>query len=51
MKEPILRYIKNAEKTTNKIRLPKKVIEKFGNKYYLELYQDMMILKPIKKED
>lgn len=49
MKELIAKYQKSAEKTTNKIRLPKLVIDKFGNKFYMEVYSDMIVLKPIKE--
>lgn len=41
---------KNAEANTNKIRLPKFVIDKFGNKFYMEIYDDKIILKPIKEK-
>lgn len=41
--------LKNAEQTTNKIRIPKTVIDTMGNKFYMEVYEDKIILKPIKK--
>ena len=50
MEKPILILQKNAEATTNKIRLPKNVIEKFGNQFYMEVYKNEIILKPIKKK-
>lgn len=50
MNEPLIRFQKNAEKTQNKIVIPKVCIEKFGNSYYLEVYADHMKLVPIKKE-
>lgn len=40
---------KNAEANTNKIRLPKNVIEKMGNQFYMEVYKDKVVLVPIKK--
>lgn len=49
MEKPILIFLKNAEKTQNKIVLPKICIEKFGSSYYLEVYEDKIILKPVKK--
>ena len=41
---------KNAERNSNKIRLPKKVVETMGDKFYMEIYKDKLILKPIKKK-
>lgn len=40
---------KNAENNTNKIRIPKNIIEKFGNQFYMEIYDDKIILKPMNK--
>jgi hypothetical protein len=49
MEKPILVYQKNADKTTNKMIIPKAIIEQWGNSFYMEIYQDKIILKPIKK--
>lgn len=49
MEEPILILQKNAETTTNKIRIPQQIIDQWGNKFYMEIYEDKIILKPIKK--
>lgn len=49
MKEPIITYLKHAEPSSNKIRIPKKVIEKFGGYFYMQLYDDKIVLIPIKK--
>lgn len=49
MDKPILILKKNAEKTTNKIRIPYEVIEEFGLNYYMEIYKDKIVLKPILK--
>ena len=49
MNDPILRLMKNAERTTNKITLPKVVVEKFGKQFYMEIYEDKIVLIPIKK--
>lgn len=49
MEKPILVYQKNADKTTNKMIIPKAIIEQWGNKFYMEIYQDKIVLKPIKK--
>jgi hypothetical protein len=40
---------KNAEKKTNKIRLPKKFIDKMGQEFYMEIYEDKIVLVPKKK--
>ena len=50
MEKPVLVYQKNAEKTTNKIRMPKEIIEQWGNQFYMEVYQDKIVLKPVKKK-
>lgn len=49
MEKPILILQKNAETTTNKIRIPQQIIDQWGNKFYMEIYEDKIILKPIKK--
>lgn len=49
--KPMIKLQKNTEKTTNKMRIPKFVVEKWGNKYYMEVYEDYIKLIPIKKED
>lgn len=51
MENPILIYQKNAEKTTNKILIPHFIIDKWGNQFYMEIYEDKIILKPILKEE
>lgn len=47
MEKPILVYQKNAERTTNKMIIPKAIINKWGNHFYMEIYEDKIILKPI----
>ena len=49
MEKPILVYQKNADKTTNKMIIPKSIIEQWGNQFYMEIYKDKLILKPVKK--
>lgn len=49
MTKPTIVLQKNAEKSTNKIRLPKSFIEMNGSKFYMDIYQDKIILRPIKK--
>ncbi len=49
MEKPTLIFQKLAEKGTNKIRLPKDIVEQWGRQYYMEIYTDHIILKPIKK--
>lgn len=48
--KPILIYTKKAEPITHKMIIPKKCVEKWGLDYYMEIYEDKMIIKPIKKE-
>lgn len=51
-KEPILVYQKNADKTTNKMIIPKFIIEKYSRNFTMEIYDDgTMVLKPIMKKE
>lgn len=48
--QPILRFMKHADKDKNRIILPKTIIDKYGYDFYLEIYEDgTMKLIPIKK--
>ena len=51
MEKPIITWQKNADKSLNKISLPKQIVEKYGRCYYLHLMPNgTLILEPIKKE-
>lgn len=50
MEKPEFIFQKNADKALNRIMLPKKCIEKWGREYYLEVYEDKIVLKPINKK-
>lgn len=50
MKKPTLVLQKNAEQTTNKIRIPKKVVEELGSQFCMEVYEKEIILKPLEKK-
>lgn len=47
--KPILIYQRNADKTLNKIVIPKTFVEKHGYQFSMEVYKDKIILIPIKK--
>lgn len=49
MDKPILIFQKNVDKTLNKIIIPKFFVEEHGRQYYMEIYADKIVLKPIKK--
>lgn len=49
MDKPIMVFQKNADKTTNKMIIPKAIIEQWGNQFYMEVYADQIVLIPIKK--
>lgn len=49
MDKPFLVLQKNTEKTTNKMRIPQKVVDKWGSQYCMEIYKDYIKLIPIKK--
>lgn len=49
MKEPMLVLMKKADKSLNKIIIPKICINKWGYDFKMEVYEDKIILKPLKK--
>ena len=49
MEKPKLILQKNAEKSMNKIVIPKACINKWGNKFYMEIYDNKIILIPMKE--
>lgn len=50
MEKPLLIYNKKADKTTNKMIIPKVIIDNWGNEFYMEIYSDKIVLKPIWKD-
>lgn len=50
MDKPILIYQKKADKTTNKMIIPKAIIENWGNEFFMEVYSDRIVLKPVKEK-
>lgn len=48
--KPILIFQKRVEPVAHKIIIPKSFISEHGYDYYMEVYEDKIILKPIKKE-
>jgi len=49
MEQPMLILQKNAERNTNKMRIPQNIIDKWGSQYRMEIYKDHIKLIPIKK--
>ena len=49
MEKPIIVYQKNADKEKNRIIIPKVFIDNWGRAFYLEVYPDKLVLKPVKK--
>lgn len=49
MERPLLILQKNAETSTHKVRIPKATIAELGNKFYMEIYEDKIILRPAKE--
>lgn len=49
MEMPKLIYMKHVDKTLNKMIIPKKIVDQWGYDFYMEIYDDKIILKPIKK--
>ena len=49
MEQPKLIFQKNADNVMNRVIIPKFFIEKYGRQFYMEIYEDKIILKPVKK--
>lgn len=49
--EPILKFQKNADKTKNKMVIPKVFIDKYGYSFYMEVYEDKLVIKPMVKKE
>ena len=49
MEKPKLIFMKHADKSLNKIIIPRFLCEKWGYDFYMEIYDDKSSLKPIKK--
>lgn len=47
--KPRLIFQKNVDKSLNKMVIPKFFVDKFGRQFYMEIYEDKIVLKPIKK--
>ena len=43
MEQPILVYQKSADKTTNKMIIPKAIIEHWGRDFRMEIYKDKIL--------
>ena len=50
MEKPQEIFQKNADKIMNRIILPKKCIDKWGSAYYMEIYEDKIVLVPVNKK-
>lgn len=49
MEKPILVFKKRTDKTTNKMIIPKVIVNQWGNEFYMEIFSDKIILIPAKK--
>lgn len=49
MDRPLLIFQKNADIEKNRVIIPKAFVEKNGRNFSMEVYEDKIILKPIKK--
>ena len=50
MEKPSLILQKKADKVLNRIVLPKKFVDTYGYEYSMEVYEDKIVLIPIRKE-
>lgn len=51
MEKPRLVYQKNVESNTNKMRIPKAIVEKLGKQFYMECYEDKIVLIPVVRKE
>ena len=51
MEKPQLIYQKNADPIRNKVIIPQKFINKYGRQFYMEVYEDKIILSPMKNKE
>ena len=49
MEKPIISVLKKADKTTNKIIMPKMIIKQWGNQYVMKIYANKIELVPVKQ--
>ena len=49
MEKPVMVLQKNIENNTNKVRSPKPIVEQWGKEFYMEIYEDKIVLRPVKK--
>lgn len=49
-KERVITLQKNADKEKNRVIIPKSFIDKWGNRFYMEVHEDKIVLIPIKKK-
>ena len=49
--EPISKVQKNVDKTKHKMVIPKVFIDKYGYSYDMYVYEDKIVIKPIKKKE
>lgn len=48
VEKPVIVYQKNVDSTSNKMIIPKKIVEQWGKQFYMEIYQDYIKLVPVK---
>lgn len=48
---PLLIYQKNAEPLSHKMIIPKAFFDKYGIQYYMEVYEDKLVIRPLKKKE
>ena len=51
MEEPIYVYQKNADKTLNRILIPKHFIDEHGRRFYMKVYKDKIVLIPVEEKE
>lgn len=50
-KKPVFTFQKNVDRSTSKIIIPKFIVNQWGATYTMEVYDDCIVLRPVKKED
>ena len=49
MEKPTLIFQKNVDKSVNKMIIPKFFVDKYGRSFYMEVYEDKLVIRPMKE--
>ena len=47
--KPKLIFQKNVDKTVNKMIIPRFFVKKYGTRFYMDVYEDKLVIRPMKE--